>query len=180
MSAVLAVGGSDREVGSVINDYDNVEMVYQSDSEFADMSVPEFFNQVIENFEGQVFGFLRPCDNFANPNVLERTIQVLAENRFFGSCYSDNILKDNGTIIYHPSYDVRLPKSKILVNTSLFIKSDVITQTRFDTRFTTLYMYDIIIRLAAMSFMVHIPEPLICSELENVNISEDLKLINGA
>ena len=172
MRTIIAVGGSHRSVETLKADCD-CEFISQPDN----TPIPQFFNQVVADNDADVFGFFRPNDSFTEGENLSKIIRHLYEHVDFGSCYTD-IIMNNGTSIYNPSYDIRICKTNIIINTPLFIKSNIIKQIQFNEKLSNLYIWELIRRLGQMSFMIHIPYPIITSKTEYANISKDLKIIN--
>ena len=154
----VAVAGEARDIKC---DYENVEMVFQSDH---DCNAAEMFNLVRNKRSTDLFFFMGADYNFAYDNSLTRMVDELwRDDRIHvGAVYTDLILCDEGErlcSVFNPAYDIGMSDKSRIMNIPFLVKSAIVPS--FNTKLNELYLWDGMLQLVKNVMVFHMPCALI-------------------
>jgi hypothetical protein len=135
------------------------------------------FNTHLEGYQGFIFGFMGPLDNFVSPDVLTEVANIFRKFPNVSAVYTDLTLAKNGnsSTQFFPmaSYDIF---DRQIINPPIFWKPAT-TLIRFDERFSHLYFHDFLKKARTNHFMYHIAKPLIERTITTIDVTPDLHLL---
>ena len=137
-------------------------------------SPPVYFNQMIGLVTADIYVFLSKNDNFTHPKTITKIVEKLWQYPKVKFCYTDNIF--GGVRQFFPAYTNNISETRMLINTPLFIKKEVLQP--FNTRLHYLYNYDMLRKLSRQHLGLHIPLALCESDNKDIDLQKEMDIIN--
>ncbi len=147
------------------------------------MEIPKYFNSNLDILpDNSIICFLlygqKRSGNFNDKIILKEF-----DDPLIAAVYSDSYVEINGVINpeYLPAYDLHKLHSETIINTPLFIRSDLLKQEnwKFNENIEYLHYYYMMLQIGNKYIIKHIPELLLTLPFKETIVEKDIQYIQA-
>tara|TARA_R110000803_G_scaffold41244_1_gene88723 strand:- start:5236 stop:5805 length:570 start_codon:yes stop_codon:yes gene_type:complete len=141
-----------------------------------DVSAPFFFNSAQKEYIEQkaIVGFLSEYDYLWSEDSVQKAVDTISNNKYFGAVYSDIVLMARSPVPQVMPAFSRDTYNNLPINVPMFSYSQMLKQ--WDTDLKTTYFFDMFKKLGDRTLLAHVPEPLFSSKYHMIE-TEELKTV---
>lgn len=141
-----------------------------------DVSAPFFFNSAQKEYINQkaFIGFLSKYDYLTTEDSVQKAVDAVHGNHYFGAVYSDTILLAHSPVPQVMPAFSRNTYNHLPVNVPMFSYSQLLEQ--WDTEVKTTYFFDMFKKLGGKTLLAHVPTPLFSSKYHMIE-TDELKML---